>query len=40
MIEIKETIILWNCTIQTDGKIKSNRPDIVTKDCKRKKNAF
>ena len=34
--ETKEAIILWNIPIQTDRKIKSNRPDKVVKDNKSK----
>ena len=34
--EDKTAIILWDFTIQTDSKIKSNRPNIVAKDYKRK----
>ena len=32
----KEVIILWDFAIQTEWKIKRNRPDIVIKDNKRK----
>ena len=35
--EAKEALILWNLAIQTDRKIKRNRPDIVVKHNKRKK---
>ena len=35
--EAKEATILWDFTIQTDRKIKNNRPDFVVKDFKRKK---
>ena len=34
--EPKTPTILWDFTIQTNRKIKSNRPDIVVKDYKRK----
>ena len=34
--EAKESSLLWNFAIQTNRKIKSNRPDIVIKDYKRK----
>ena len=32
IIEAKGAIILWDVGIQTDKKIKSNRPDIIVKD--------
>ena len=35
-IEVKEVTILLDFAIQTDRKIKSNKPDIVVKDYKRK----
>ena len=35
--QAKGTNIIWDIAIQTDGKIKSRRPDIEIKDYKRKK---
>ena len=36
MTEAESTTILWNFALQTDRKIKCNRPDFVVKDYKRK----
>ena len=36
----KEATILLDFTIQTDRKIKNNRPDFVVKDFKRKKTSL
>ena len=33
--EAKETTILWNIAIQTNRKIKINKPDFVVEDYKR-----
>ena len=38
--EAKEATILWDFAIQTDRKIKNNRPDIIVKDYKKKNMPF